>query len=397
MKILVVCQHYYPEPFRITDICEELVKRNHDVTVLTGVPNYPMGKIYDGYKNKKRRYEEINGVKVHRSFTIGRRTGIFWRILNYYSFSISSQFYVNRFKEKFDVVLINQLSPIMMANAGIRYKKRTGTKILHYCMDLWPESLIAGGIKRNSLIYKFFHSVSGKIYRKADKILITSRSFEEYLIENFGIKKENIEYLPQYSEALFNFETCRKEQNGNLDLMFAGNIGAVQCVDAIIRAATLTLDEPKIKWHIVGDGSEYESCKKLSQELKTENVIFHGRQSLEEMPKYYSMADVMLVTMTDDPVISKTLPGKVQSYMAAGKPIIATSGGETERVINKARCGLCFEAGNEKSLAQCAQSLLSGADLKMYGDNALKYHESHFSKDMFFLKLNEEFKKIGTQ
>lgn len=394
MKILVICQHYYPEQFRITDICEELVRRGNEVTIVTGVPNYPMGIIFDGYKHGKRRHEDINGVKVHRTFTIGRRTGIFWRFLNYYSYSISSSIYVKFLKEKYDVVLTNQSSPVMMANAGLSYKNKTATKILHYCMDIWPECLIAGGIKRGSLVYKYFHRVSRKIYQKADKLLITSYSFEDYLVENFGIEKENIDYLPQYSEDIFSADTCRKEPDGNLDLMFAGNIGAVQCVKDIIHAAALTIDNPKIRWHIVGDGSELENCKKLAGELKTTNVIFHGRQSLEDMPKYYSMADVMLVTMTNDPVISKTLPGKVQTYMAAGKPIIATGGGETEWVVNKANCGFCYQADNPSSLAECAKEMFESNKLREYGFNACKYNKEKFGKELFFNALEDELKKL---
>ena len=128
MKILVVCQHYYPEQFRITDICEELVKRGHQVTVVTGLPNYPMGYIYEGYKDKSKRREIINGVDVHRTFTIGRRKGIIWRVLNYYSFMFSSVRYVSKLESDFDVVLVNQLSPVMMAEAGIKYKKKNRSK-----------------------------------------------------------------------------------------------------------------------------------------------------------------------------------------------------------------------------------------------------------------------------
>ena len=154
MKILVICQYYSPEPFRHSDICEELVKRGHEVTVVTGLPNYPMGKIYDGFRHGKKRDEQINGVKIHRCFIIGRRHGAIFRFLNYYSYAISSHFYVKHLKDDFDVVFVNQLSPVMMAKAGITYKKKHNKKLVLYCLDLWPESLVAGGITRGSFIYK---------------------------------------------------------------------------------------------------------------------------------------------------------------------------------------------------------------------------------------------------
>ena len=164
MKILVVCQYYYPEPFRITDICEELVRRGHEVFVVTGLPNYPEGMIYSGYRGKDKRDENINGVRVHRCFTIGRRSGVLFRFLNYYSYAFSSVRYTSKLKEKFDVIFVNQLSPVMMAKAAISYKKKHNTKIVMYCLDLWPESLTVGGIKKGSAIYKFFHKVSAKMY-----------------------------------------------------------------------------------------------------------------------------------------------------------------------------------------------------------------------------------------
>ena len=188
MKILVVCQNYYPEPFRITDICEELVRLGHNITVLTGLPNYPEGKIYDGYKKRKKRMEIRNGVKIIRCFEIGRRKGFLFRVLNYYSFAWSSKRYISKLKkEKFDVVFANQLSPIMMVEAAVKYKRKYGAKLVMYSLDLWPESLVVGGIRRGSIIYNYFHSVSKKLYKQADKLLVSSKQFCDYFKNEFGI------------------------------------------------------------------------------------------------------------------------------------------------------------------------------------------------------------------
>lgn len=391
MKILVICQYYAPEPFRITDICEELVKRGHEVTVVTGVPNYPMGRIYDGYRHGEKRDEVINGVKVHRCFTIGRRTGTVWRFLNYYSYMFSSTHYVSKLKDDFDAVFVNQLSPVMMANAGIEYKKKHHTKMVLYCLDLWPESLVAGGVKRGSAIYKFFHRASEKIYKAADSILITSKSFAEYFEKEFGIT--DTQYLPQYAEALFTPEMCKKEPNDTIDLMFAGNVGAAQSVDTIIKAAALTQDIPNLRWHIVGDGSELENCKKQANDLHVQSVIFHGRKPIEEMPTYYAMADAMLVTMQEDPVLSMTLPGKVQTYMAAGKPIIGAIGGETAKVIGEAYCGLCGKPEDAEALAQNIRKFIQ-MDRELLGVNSVDYYNAHYEKMLFIDKLE---RKIATK
>ena len=356
MKILVVCQYYYPELVRITDICEEFVKRGHEVDVITDIPNYPMGVIFDGYKNGKKRDEVINGVNVHRCFTIARRSGALFRFLNYYSYAISSTRYASKLKKEYDAVLVNQLSPVMMASAAVKYKKKHNKKLLLYCLDLWPESLVAGGIKRGGLIYKFFNRVSGKLYRKADRILVTSRDFTTYLENQFGIEKDKLSYLPQYAEDLF--KPAERVEKDMVDLTFAGNIGVMQSVETIIRAAAELKDIDNLRFNIVGDGISLEDCKKLSAELGAENVVFHGRKPLEEMAEYYRNADAMLVTLAKDPLISMTIPGKVQTYMAAGKPVIGAIDGETPKVIEEAKCGYCSASGDYMALAENIRKFL---------------------------------------
>ncbi len=383
MKILVVCQNYYPEQFRITDICEELVKRGNEVSVITGLPNYPKGQIFDGYKHGKKRDEIINGVKIHRCFTIGRRHGVIFRFLNYYSFAISSKWYAKRLKEKYDVVLVNQLSPVMMSKAGIAYKKKYGTKLVLYCLDLWPESLVAGGIKRNSFIYKHYYKVSEKIYKQCDKILITSKCFSDYFKDKFGI--EDTIYLPQYAETIFAFDACKKVPDEFTDLMFAGNIGAMQSVETIIYAARLTKDIKNLRWHIVGDGSEFERVKAQASGLN--NVFFYGKQPLDKMPEFYAKADAMLITMKKDEIISFTLPGKVQSYMAAGKPVIGAIGGETKRVIEDADCGSCGDGEDSRSLAANVRKFIECDHKDVLAENARRYYDECFDRDKFFDKL----------
>lgn len=386
MKILVICQYYRPEPFRISDTCEELVRLGHDVTVVTGIPNYPMGEIYDGYRHGKKRDEILNGVKVHRCFTIGRKHNVFNRFLNYYSYMFSSISYIKRLSDDYDVVFVNQLSPVMMAKAGIKYKKKHGVPLVMYCLDLWPESLIAGGISRKSRIYEFFHKTSKKIYKQADKIFITSKSFSDYFEKEFGIN--NTEYLPQYAESIFTPEQCQKERSDHIDLMFAGNTGVTQSVETIIEAARLTSDISDLRWHIAGDGSELDNLKTMADGM--ENIVFHGRRPLTEMPKYYAMADAMLVTMKKDPVLSLTLPGKVQTYMAAGKPIIGAIDGETALIVADADCGICSGAEDAMSLAENARRFVN-MDSKSCGKNARKYYDCNFAKQVFIDRLESEF------
>ncbi len=389
MKILVVGQHYWPEAFPSTDLCEGLAARGHEVHMITDVPNYPMGYIFPEYKGGKRRREERNGVKIFRAFTIGRRNNILFRLLNYYSFSLSSTLLSKGLREEYDAVLAIQTSPIMMVQAALSYGKRKHKKVLFYTMDLWPACLAAGGMGENSPIYKHFGRVSGKLYRKADRILITSGMFRAYLKEKFGIADEKIGYLPQY--AADRFATLPPQpQKDTVDLMFAGNVGAAQSLPTILEAAHETRDIGNLRWHIVGDGSELESLKKMAENNGDSQIIFHGRKPPEEMPAYYALADAMLVTLTADPFIGMTLPAKVQSYMAAGKPVLAAANGEIPQVLAQADCGICVPAGDGKALSHAVRQFLADPNRARLGQNARTYYETHFARESFFHTLEQE-------
>ena len=390
MKILVISQNYFPEQFRINDICSELVKRGHDVTVLTGKPNYPEGKIYSGYEHNKRSKEVINGVKVIRVHERPRgKGGAINLFLNYYSFVFSSKRYIKKLEKNFDVIFVNQLSPVMQAKAAIKYKKLYGTKIVLYCLDLWPASLSAGGVKKGTFIYNIYKRVSKKIYDYADKILVSSQMFKKYLNDELGVDTKKIKYLPQYSENMFDNINKSKKATKDFNLVFAGNVGKMQSVETIVECAKI-LKEENITFHIVGGGSNLDSCKALAKELK--NIKFYGQLPLEEMPQFYKMADAMLVTLNNDDLISYTLPGKVQTYMAAGKPIIASGKNELKNIIIDANCGFCAKPEDAQDLAKCIMEFINTQDKHLLGENARTYYEKNFEKNLILNKLEEELK-----
>lgn len=386
MKILMVCQYYYPEPFRISDICETLAKNGHDVTVLTGLPNYPEGKIYDNYRRGQKRKEIINGVEVIRSFEIGRGSSKLGLLLNYFSFAASASLKAMFMKDDFDIVLVNQLSPIMMGIPAIIYKKKHNKKMLLYCLDLWPASLAAGGIKENSLIYKIFLKISKWIYNSADLILVTSKMFKSYLNDIIGLIDKNVKHLPQYAEDLFS-QSLDTIEHDDLNFVFAGNIGDMQSVETIIKAANELKHNTKIIFHIVGDGSRLDVCKQLAEGFGLSNVVFYGRCPVNEMPYYYGLADAMLITLKDNEVLSYTLPGKIQSYMAAGKPIIGAINGEAKYVIEEAECGFCCDAEDYKSLANLVLKFCDSNKKEQMGLNAQKFYFKNYSKEKFMEQL----------
>ncbi len=386
MKILVICQNYAPEPFRVADICEALVQKGHTVDVVTSFPNYPHGDIYKGYKNSLHKKELLNGVTVNRVFTFPRKKGVIGRIINYCTYPVSSSLFLMNRKEKYDVIFVYQLSPVLMGTAAVKYKKKHGTKMVLYSLDLWPDSLLFSGIKKGGIIYRYFKNISERIYASADKLLVSSRSFTEYFEKTFGGRVQTPEYLPQYAEDVFVPEKIA--ENEIINITFAGNIGKTQSVETIIRAAKL-LEEEKVIFNIYGDGSGFEDTVSLKEKLKADNVIFHGRKPLAEMPSVYAQSDGLIVTLSDNDVLSKSFPGKIQSYMAAGKPVIASANGETEKIIEEARCGFCSPAEDEKALAESIKKFLL-SNKEELGKNAREYYENNFLKECFITSLIKE-------
>lgn len=382
MKLLVVTQYYHPEPFRITDICETLVKRGHSVTVITAQPNYPDGQIYDGYLNKYR-IENINGVEVHRSKISPRKRGNLNLFLNYISFPFYASKVVNKIDHDFELVLINQLSPIFSAIPGLRYAKKHKVKSYLYCLDLWPESLVSGGIKNGSFIYKIMGIISYKIYTRADLVLVTSKSFSGKFIS------QNIKtyYLPQYAEDSFLISPEIKKEQDTFHCTFAGNIGEMQSVETILYAANELKNYTDIIFDIYGNGSKFDSVRSIKELLFLDNVNLHGRKDLSEMPEIYKKSDVLLVTLKKDKLLSLTLPGKVQTYLASGKPIIGAIDGETKQVIQESQSGYVCNAEDYISLSKLILQAKNNKSLSEMGKRGKEYYEKNYSKIQFFDRL----------
>lgn len=386
MKILVVSQYYKPEPLRVADLCEGLAAMGHQVTVVTGMPNYPEGKIYPGYEGGKRADETLDGVRVHRCPIHPRKRGAFHRAWNYYSFVFSSRRYLAGLREEFDLVFVYQLSPVMMAEGALAWARRHGKPCVLYCLDLWPESLTVGGVRAGSLLYRYYLGVSRRVYRRADRVLLSSRGFARYFQEVLGIGPETLRELPQYAETLFDGVSAVQAHEPPYRFLFAGNIGAAQSVDTILAAAEKLKEDPRVRFDIVGDGSELARCRKRAEVLS--NVTFHGRRDVKEMPAFYEKADATLVTLKNDPAISYTLPGKVQSYMAAGRAVVGAVNGAAAEEIRAADCGLCAGAEDADGLAEALRKLADRPEeFVRFGENARRHYRETFTREIFFEKL----------
>ena len=396
MKVLVVCQHYAPENFQVTDICEDLVQRGHQVTAVVGLPNYPSGIVPKEYHWFRRRRETMNGVQVRRCFEIGRKNTKLGLAVNYVSYMLSACFKALLLKHDYDVIYAYSTSPVLMSLPASLLRCFTRKKLVIYVLDIWPACLAAMHVYEGSWLYSVMKHVSKWVYAKADVLLYSSKRFQGYLKEVHGLVSADEYYLPQFADARFT-ALPGGAPSDRLQLVFAGNIGKMQDVGTLIRAADILRDEP-IEWHILGDGSDFAACVALADELKLDGILtMYGRRPLEEMPRFYAMADAMLVSMRNDISVNDTLPGKVQGYMAAGKPVLGSITGETPYILAQAGCGICAAPENPEAFAQIVRDFQHHPERKQMGLNARTYYEAYFTKahhmdrlERLLLQLAEE-------
>lgn len=398
MKILIVSQYYYPEQFIINEIAPELVKCGHDVMVLTGLPNYPNGIIPEEYLHGRKRDEVINGVRVIRCNETGRRGGKLNLLLNYISFAVSGCRAVKKLSADFDVVLSYQLSPITMASPAVSYKKRYGTPLLLYCLDIWPESAQAHVHSDKGKLYQWISKYSKRIYQSCDKIAVTSEPFIEYMKKVNGIDQDKLSYIPQHADGAMLEMNLESEDNGIADFMFAGNLGKGQKLETIIKAAAILNrhETTGFQIHIVGDGSMRQSLEQMAKdEGVAGSIIFHGQQKKTDMPTYYRKADALLLTLRGNNYVGNTMPGKLQTYMTTGKPIFGAINGAARQVIEEADCGACAPAEDAEGLASIMANYIKNPDnYKDCGDRAKEYFNKHFTLPVFMDRLENELTEL---
>ena len=395
MKILVITQYFYPENFRISDVCIALKERGHEITVLTGKPNYPSGKYFEGYNWRIKNLEKWNEIEVYRSNLVLRGNGAPVKLfLNYFSFAVSSILKLFSINSKFDKIFIFAPSPITVGIPGIVASKRFKAKSVLWVHDLWPESIrIAGGIKNKSII-NVIDLMTRWIYKNVDKILIQSEAFKSYINKQVT-DIDKISYYPFYAESFYKMEKPEKEYMDELPLgfklLFAGNIGEAQSFPTLLEAAKVlkSMDFP-ISWIVFGEGRMKDLVYKEIEDYGLQKHIFlMGALPAIEMPKYFSCVDGLIVSLKKSDIFSKTIPGKLQSYLACGKPIIGSLDGIGAIIINDAKCGFTANAESVEGLVKAIINLynLSSDDRLTLGVNARKYYEKEFEREALLDKL----------
>lgn len=396
MNLLVVSQYYYPEQFRINDICKEWAKRGHNVTVVTGIPNYPQGKFYKGYNWFKNRYEKKDGVNIIRLPIISRGKSTIRLALNYISFVISGFFFARFTRKKFDKVFIYEVSPITQSYVGIWYAKRKKIECNLYVMDLWPESIqLATGIK-NKRVLNLVGKMVDNIYKKCDRIFTSSKSFIKS-IEKRGQPSDKLIFWPQYAESFYKpipKNECQISEipdDDTFKIVFAGNIGQAQGLDILLDVAKqIKQKNMNVKFYIIGDGRAKEALVENVKKENVEDIIkFIEKKPVTEIPKYYAVCDMAFLSLKNDELSNQVLPAKIQSYLACGIPILGCVDGEAKEVIEDSKAGYYMEYDSIQIVETIEKILkLSKTEFNAMKDNAVHFFKDNYEKELLLKKMD---------
>ena len=396
MRILVVSQYFWPENFRINDLVKEWVQRGHEVTVLTGIPNYPAGKVFDAYQAQPSAFATYEGAEVVRVPMLPRGSGGLRLMLNYLSFVVGGGVFGPwRLRGKpADVIFVFEPSPVTVGLPAVWLGKIKKAPVVFWALDLWPETLAAIGVVRSPRVLGWVGYLVRYIYNRCTLVLGQSRGFLGS-IARYCDDNAKIRYFPSWSEDVFMDDSVKPAPEGpewadGFTVVFAGNIGEAQDMPAVLDAAERLKDNASIRWIIVGDGRKSDWLQaEVARRGLDKQVLLPGRFPVERMPSFYAHADALLVSLKRDPVFSMTIPGKVQSYLMAGIPLLGMLDGEGAAVIRDAQAGLTCEAGDGAGLAQAVLALaaMPTAERQQMGLNGREYAQREFGRTQLMDRL----------
>jgi len=398
MNILIITQHFWPEDFRINELSLGFLERGHSVTVLTGVPNYPEGKIFPEYKKNKKKYSKLNTINIKRIPVTPRGTNKISLAINYLTFVLSGILFspfIFR-KDRFDLIFVFEPSPITVCLPGIFIKFIKKAKLCLWVLDLWPQSLYAVGyIKRDSFIISIVKKLVRFIYSKCDIILGTSKSFVKEIRKD-APRDMVIKFFPNSYEQFYDRKVCQpatelKSNSSDFNIIFAGNFGDAQDMPTILKGMNILKKERHIKLFLIGDGKKTKWIKNYIERNNLENnVILLGRYPADRMPEFFYHADCLLVSLKPHEVFDKTIPGKLQSYLISKKPILGLISGEAAEIISKIQCGIVSRPGDGKSFAESVIQLsrLDQKELERFKENGYNYAKNNFNQELLFNNLD---------
>ncbi|MBA3619688.1 MAG: glycosyltransferase family 4 protein [Acidothermales bacterium] len=407
MRILIVTQYFWPEDFRVNDLATELTQRGHLVTVLTGQPSYPSRNLFPGYGRLRPWSQRLGDVRIKRVPLASRGRGQGWRLaLNFLSFAASASLLGPlRARGGYDVIFVYEPSPVTVGIPAVVLKRVISAPVVFWVQDLWPETLTATGAVRSRVVLKALNRLVRWLYHESDRILVESEGFIPHALSN-GAAPEKLAYVPNWAEGSYRPVDLpgdaaeRQLVPPGFRVMFAGNLGVSQALGTILDAAELTREYADLHWVVLGDGRQraWLAEQVLTRDLSG-TVHLLGRHPVEAMPRFFALAEALLVTLKHEPIYALTIPSKLQSYLACGRPIVGALDGEGARVIAEAGAGLCGPAEDSEALAQAVLSLYRTPpdELAAMGRRGRAYFVKHFERERLLDQLEQSMRDTSEE
>jgi glycosyltransferase involved in cell wall biosynthesis len=396
MRILVVSQYFWPENFRVNDLVAELTGRGHEVTVLTGRPNYPTGELFPDYRADPARFAEYAGAPVIRAPMLTRGRGGLRLAANYATFalgaSLAGAWRLRR--QRLDAILVFEPSPVTVGLPAVLLRWLKRAPVAFWILDQWPETLEAVGVVRSRRVLQAVGRLVSFIYHRCDLLLAQSRSFIPQ-VRRYAGARPRVEYFPSWSDSVPPPQGVVRAQEvpeapGVFTVLFAGNVGDAQDFPAVLDAVERLKGRRDIRWVVVGDGRRSDwVAGEVRRRAVSDRVALLGRFPLERMPSFFEAADALLVSLKAEPIFAMTIPGKVQSYLAAGRPLLGMLDGEGAELIQRSGAGLVCRAGDGAGLAAIVERMASmtAEERAAMATNGRRLSDEEFDRDRLIGRL----------
>lgn len=404
MRVLVVTQYFWPEDFYLNHVLATMVKSGIEVDVLTGKPNYPGGKVFDGYTAWGCQQERWRGINILRVPLFPRGQKRAWRLaVNYLSFVLCGSIFGlwQLRKRQYDVIFGYGVSPILQTIPALLLGRVKGCKVMTWVQDLWPDSLKATGYVRNRFVLEVVKFVVAWIYRRTDLLLVQSEAFIVPIKQM--APRTQVVYQPNSVDTIFTLPLSDEVPlpaipalDSGFPLVFAGNIGEAQAVEVIVEAAERLLSHPDVRFVVIGQGSRWEWMNEQVEVRGLKNLHLPGRFSIATMPGLLKKAGALLVTLTDEPIFAQTVPNKIQAYLAVGRPILASLNGEGARLVAKAGAGISVPAGDVEGLVAAVLRLfeMPPEQREEMAASGRRYFLEHFEHDKLVHQMLNHFESL---
>lgn len=404
IRVLLLTQWFDPEPtFKGLVFARELVQQGFEVEVLTGFPNYPGGKIYPGYKLKMLQRERVDGVQITRvPLYPSHDQGAIGRVLNYITFGAASLFYGLFWAKRPDVVYAYH-PPLTVGISAALIRFFRSVPVVYDIQDMWPDTLRVTGMFSNEKALKIVSLVCNWVYRQVDQIVVLSPGFKRLLIER-GVPDSKIDVIYNWcAEDLLgapkNVLPASFPSSDKFRILFAGNMGKAQALDAVLDAAALLkISAPTLSFVFLGGGVEASRLQRMAVDKSLNNVIFLPAVSMAEVGSYLEAADALLVHLKKDPLFTITIPSKTQAYMAVGKPILMAVEGDAADLVRQSQCGWAAEPESSEAIAEGALFLMnsSQAERELMAENSRKFYQEKLSLKVGVSRFGRIFKRLSS-